>query len=249
MKRHTRTALATVLACASLPAAAADDDAWHGSVGFDAWLFVLDGTATLRGREVNVNTSFKDTFDLLGHIDSILAGSGEFGKGRYRFVGDFMHLDFGIPEDRGDVDLKIQQAGGVLAYRTQGDATGADGYFDVLAGVRWFNVELGFDSDGPLGLEVSGEEDTVHAVLGFRGDNKITDHIHLNYRADVGGFQRDDNSLLLYGGMTYKFENNFYFNAGVKVLSLKFDEERSGTDRFSHRLRYYGPQFGGGWSF
>jgi hypothetical protein len=244
---RSRVVLAAALCCASLPVLA-DDDAWHGSLGFDAWLFVVDGSLTVRGNEAFVHTSFKDTVDLLAHIDSLFAGSGEIGKGRYRLLLDGMHLDFEIPENRGNVDLKLEHLEGAFAYRASGDATGADGYIDVLAGARWFNMELGVRGGGPLGLGVSGEKDTVQPFLGFRGDNRVSEHMHLNYRADFGGFQHEDNSIQLYGGFTYRCDNGWFLNTGVRALSLNFDEG-SGDTRFSHRLRYVGPQLGGGFGF
>jgi hypothetical protein len=247
-QRRLRVPLALALAGASLPVLAADDDAWHGNVAFDGWLFVLDGTVAVRDRETNVNTSFKDTADLIGHANSLLGLSGELGKGRFRFVGDGMHLDFDIPENGGEVDLTHERFDGALAYRTQGDASGADGYFDLLAGVRWFNIKLGFRGDGPLDLAVKGEQDTIQPILGFRGDHKATELIHLKYRADFGGFQRDDNSMQLYGAMSFQFQNGWFLDTGVRALSLNFDDG-SGDTRFSHRVRYIGPQFGGGWRF
>src|SRR5436190_23506207 len=71
--RHVRTRIliAATLACAAMPAFATGDDAWHGSLGMDGWLFVLDGTLTVRGHESNINTSFKDTADLIGHANSL----------------------------------------------------------------------------------------------------------------------------------------------------------------------------------
>ena len=248
--RHVRTRIliAATLACAAMPAFATGDDAWHGSLGMDGWLFVLDGTLTARGHESNVNTSFKDTADLIGHANSLFGFNGELGRGRFRVVMDGMHLDFDLPEDRGEFDLTLERFDGVLAYRTEGDASGAEGYFDLLAGVRWFNIKLGFRGDGPLDLAVKGEQDTVQPVLGFRGDHKATELIHLKYRADFGGFQRDDNSMQLYGAMSFQFQNGFYLDSGVRALSLNY-EDGAGDTRFSHRVRYIGPQFGGGWRF
>ena len=49
--RRTRTLFALALAGASVPALAADDDAWHGHIAFDGWLFVLDGSLAVRDRE------------------------------------------------------------------------------------------------------------------------------------------------------------------------------------------------------
>lgn len=242
-------AIAAVAASAAAPVSAADDDAWHGSFNTNSWLFVNHGSVTVRGQQVDVDTTFKDAVDALSDVSSLFAASAEFGKGRYRGVVDFLHLGLEVTEDIGPglkVKPTIQYGEAAFAYRSTGEPDGSSGYFDLLFGARVMNIEVELNGLGPLGFRRSGSQDTVQPFLGVRGDSKVSEKWHWNYRVDIGGFQQDDSSLQAYLGMTYHRNENWFMNFGIRALRMNY-EDGSGSSLFEHRLTYIGPQLGGGY--
>lgn len=241
--------IAAVAAIAAAPAWAADANALHGSVNTNSWLFVNHGSVTVRGQQADVDTTFGDAVDAISDLSSLFAASVEFGKGRYRGVVDFLHLGLEVTEDIGpglEVKPTIQYGEAAFAYRTAGESDGSDGYVDLLFGARAMNIEVELNGLGPVGIRRKGSQDTVQPFLGVRGDSKVSEKWHWNYRVDIGGFQQDDSSLQAYLGMTYHRNESWFMNFGVRALRMNY-EDGSGSNRFEHRLTYIGPQFGGGY--
>jgi hypothetical protein len=138
---------------------AAPANGWQFSFTPYGWMTNLNGDATVRGREVEINEDF---FEIVEKSDSLLAWMSYFEarKGRFAFFTDFVWADLGFP---GHIDVQrsrplatlnisgkaqldyesfIVQSG--IAYEVaswQGNAGGHTA-FDLLGGARYWNQEV-----------------------------------------------------------------------------------------------------------
>src|SRR5205823_5171321 len=83
----------TTMALNSSSASSADSDsaAWQFGVNVPLWAAGITGTGTVKGRERNVDITFKDLWD---HLDTSLALGASARKGKLGFFGDVGYMKF-----------------------------------------------------------------------------------------------------------------------------------------------------------
>src|SRR5438045_2433239 len=75
----------------SSSASSADSDSWQFGVSVPLWAAGITGTGTIKGRQRNVDITFKDLWD---HLDTSLALGASARKGRLGFFGDVGYMKF-----------------------------------------------------------------------------------------------------------------------------------------------------------
>ena len=170
------TGLAFVLCCflaIALPAKAetgSDPERWVFAGAAYLWAAGVEGTDAA-GDEIDVSFT-----DLLDDLDGAIMGIVSAQKGRWTLIADFLYLSIhqetsstanliGIPVKL-DVDVKLKGFVSTfgVAYRViDGDVAS----LDLLAGARYFKLDLDFDADvGASKIKYSDSEDVLDGIIG-----------------------------------------------------------------------------------
>ena len=154
-------------------------DAWTFSATPYAWVTLLNGSATVKGRTADVNVDFNDLMDLVRHSEipkDLLALMGYFEarKGRLSLFADLVYLKIGLDasmtRSRGvdELNATVGASAGLkfemfiaelaAAYEVaRWGATGAPGSgtaIDVFAGARawWQKADASLTASGTLNI-------------------------------------------------------------------------------------------------
>lgn len=209
-------------------------DEWRSALILYAWGLGMDGTATIRGNEVEVDKSFSD---LLDDLDAALSLRFEAHKGRWGFFLDGMYTRLKPEEDTPigtvTVDVKswIAEAGGLYHFN---DTVAA------LYGVRYQDMDVNLEFPRRT---VGAKQDWVDGFVGLRLVPVRTEKWAVFLRADVGGGDSDFvwNASL---GAQYRFNRNWSAIAAYRVLAN--DVEKDG---FRWDVNYQGLGLAVGYSF
>ena len=239
--------MAFVLCCflgTALPAEVeigSDPDRWEFGGSAYLWAAGVKGTDAA-GDEIDV--SFSDVLkDLDGGIMGIIAAN----KGKWTLIADIIYLSIhqetsstadiiGIPT-KIDVDVKLKGFVSTfgVAYRVIDDE---DLNLDILAGARYFKLDLDFSSDiGGSKVKYSDTEDVLDGIIGAQAIIDLSERWYLSCYADVG---TGDSELTwqVWPGVGYRLEN-IDVVAGYRYLAWKTDDGEAIDD-----LSFSGPMLG-----
>jgi hypothetical protein len=210
------------------------------------WAAGVEGTSA-EGDEIDVSFT-----DLLGSLEGGLMGILAARKGRWTLIADVLYLS--IHEDTSstakligfpvklDVDVKLKGFVSTLgaAYRViDEDMTS----LDLLAGARYFNLDVDFDADVGAGkIEYSDSGDALDGIIGGQALISLTDRWYTSFYGDVGA---GDSKLTwqAWPGVGYRFENVDAV-AGYRHLAWETDDGDTFKD-----LSFSGPMLGVKFSF
>jgi len=242
------------------PAVAAEEktdkqSGWDFHVAPYLWAVSMNGDATVKGQEADVDVSFSDIWDELNYAFMM---EYEARKGRWGLWGNTIYANLG--KSNADVDgFEIeptvnalwQGIGGFYRLGTWGlaDAPGkrtpsvtVDTYF----GARYTYIDLRLDIKG---LDnVDGDSHWVEPLVGIRTRWDLSEHWTINLTGDIGGVASGSdfawNTLGLIG---YRFSLLGYKNAqavaGYRALSQDYTDG-SGNNKFEWDVTLYGPILG-----
>ena len=256
-----------LLACAYWPAharttraASPSPGAWTFEVApFSLWLPALDGNATVRGREADVDVSISEfTETLIDHLKFAAVSRFEAHRHDLILTLDLVYLD--LQEDDatgplgGDIKLEYSQlslefgAGYRLGTWPLGAASHPQVSLDILGGGRY--VRLGADLEitggGPLGadLEVDKDVDWIEPFIGARFRLMLSKSLSLAIRGDAGGFGiGSDMTWALVNTLQIQLSRRSVLLLGYRILDIDY-EQGSGTTRFVYDIMMHGPTVG-----
>jgi opacity protein-like surface antigen len=218
----------------------------------DEWQFTL--TPYLWAPSISGNMKFSlpvgsgegkadvSSSDYLENLQFAAMLSFEAAKGRWSILSDFLYFEFSdsnrdatvpglgvgsgfaINADTGLKALVFSMAGAYTVFKNQ------NGNFDVLAGLRYANVEgkVDLNINGPLpagwrSSRFSESEDFIDPIIGFRGKLLLGKNWFMPYYFDIGGFSVDsDLTLQAYAGIGYRFTDWFSLSLGYRYLYYDF---------------------------
>jgi hypothetical protein len=139
------------------------------------------------GVDVDVSTGdILDSLDLGAMLQLEARHSSNFGAMvNYAFMDLGKKVDgpLGFTQVKADIFQGILE--GFASYRFTFDKSTLDTY----AGVRWWDINLGVDTNTPLGSRhYNRDEDWVDPVLGARWLPRVAEQWRLLLQGDVGGF-------------------------------------------------------------
>lgn len=216
-------------------------DSWEfgGSAYF--WAAGVEGTDSA-GDEIDV--SFSDVLkDLDGGLMGILAAQ----KGRWTLLADVIYLSInqetsstaniiGIPTKL-DIDVKLKGFVSTfgIAYRVKESDTVS---LDLLAGARYFKLDVDFDVDvGGKKIKSSDSGDVLDGIVGAQAIIDLSERWYLSFYADVGA---GDSKLTwqAWPGFGYRYKNVDVV-AGYRHLEWETDNGDTFKD-----LNFSGPMLG-----
>lgn len=230
---------------------------WEHNVLLYGWVPDIDGTLNFDipggGSSAGVSAS-----DLIDSLDGVFMGAYEGRKGKWSVKLDLLYLDlenssqqtvsiggpgFQASSNQGMTGTQIGLYGGYTAARTD------DYVFDVIAGVRYFEIDadVQLQFTGPLppqgpNLNLSQSVELWDAVVGVKGAYVVNEDWYLPYHLDVGAGD-SDLTWQAVAGVGYRFD---WGSVLAAYRHLYYDQGSSG---FIQDLEFSGPAIGLSFSF
>jgi hypothetical protein len=240
-------------------------DKWEFTIAPYIFFSVIDGDVTVRGQESSVDVGFSGIFDALDFGAQL---HFEARRNRFGLLGDLTYLKLSADEDFTrsraalSADLEIQQwiieFGGF--YRvgewSAGRETPRKLAFDVLAGGRYWNLDIDLDLSLAVlnqtrSTRLGADENWVDPFLGARFTANITKNLLFNFRGDIGGFGISgcsDFSYYIIALLGWQFYRNTTLMLGYRVLYVDY-ANGSGEDQFEFDVTMSGPVLGVAYQF
>ncbi len=202
----------------------------------------ISGDMTIKGIESEVDADFSDILDNLNgvftvHLDAVWNQKW----------GGFIDLNWlNLEADKttppgGTVTPKFTSIISEFAgfYRLNKDAH----TFDILAGIRYTDMDLKLEFSGPLGIR-KGNESWVDPMFGLRWRWKFADKWAFIARGDIGGFGAgSDFTWSGIGLIDWRPWKNVGFLLGYRALYQDY-ETGSGSEKFVFDATIHGPLLG-----
>jgi hypothetical protein len=208
---------------------AMDENAWQFGLSIPLWAPQIDGTATVRGRQKNLNISYNT---LRQHLDAVFALEVEARKGKFDFYGDVGYMKFSAGGFTLSSGLKFLFADAGVGYVLVKTESEHPFLLEATAGARYWYASTWLSS-APLAFRAAKTWNVVDPVLGFRGSQYFTRKLHLDFQADGGGFNLSHNTDWTWMAsveLSYDFVKWFTLSAGYQALALD-ESEGGGADK------------------
>jgi len=257
--------IAFILAAFALSVAAEEKPAesgWEFQIAPYLWAISMDGTATVKGLEADVDVSFHDIWDELNFAFML---EYEARKGRWGLWGNTIYANLGNSDVEGPFGLtKIdptvtalwQGLGGFYRLGTwnladapakKAPSVTVDTYF----GVRYTYLETKIDFEGVFSSFINNidqDKSWFEPLIGVRTIWDFSERWMLALAGDVGGVAfGSDFAWAASGLIGYKFnllgEDNARVFAGYRALYQDYTDG-SGTDKFQWDVTLHGPMAG-----
>jgi hypothetical protein len=261
MKKIVLGLLGLMLLTTFSPTVAGAADDWKFAITPYLWGAGVNGTATVKRHEADVDKSFGD---ILNDLDFAAMVNLQARKGRFGLYTDVTYLGLSdttpvtspagvkLLEAKTELDSWIVDFGGSWEVARWGQAAqGKEGFADLFVGGRYWSVDTEITADGPFFAgerKVSRTVGWVDPVVGARFAADLTPKLQLICRADVGGFEIGDASKLTWsaaGYLGWRFSPLVSAWAGYKHLAV----ERENDKGDSIDLAFSGPVLGVSFSF
>lgn len=254
--------IAGLMLTACVPAAFAEEkpaanSGWEFRVAPYMWFLSLEGDATVKGQESDLDLGFSDIWDELN-----IAGMLTFDarKGKWGIFGDMTAANLGKKKTVGGIridptiKMALLTAGGSYQlgkWKLSDTAVTDVPVFTVegLFGVRYTHLDVELDfKNAPL-PDASGDKGWFDPLIGARAFIDFSDHWALAITGKVGGFGLgSDFTWGAMGTIGYRFrlfseENNARFAAGYRAIYQDYSDG-SGSDRFEWEVTLHGPILG-----
>jgi len=238
--QHPTSAAATLSAPG---AAAASSSGWSYIV--EPYLLApsMSGTSGVHGLTSDVNAS---AGDILGALDFGAMLYLEMRNPQWAISLDATYMDLGASGATrlGGVAIDLKQSGITAAgYRR------IQPWAEVMVGLTFNQIQGSLKGSGPLGVDLSGDQNWVDPYLGIRLSAPRGDKWRLGFLGDIGGFGiGSDFAWQVFPEVGYRFNPLFELTGGFRALGMDY-KSGSGNQEFVYDLVTYGPQLGAKFHF
>ena len=191
-------------------------DRWRSSIFLYLWGTSLNGTAAVRGNEVNIDESFSDLVDNLAGAFSARFESQK-GKWGYFLDGMYVSLDPSTNTPAGTINTDVKQfifeAGGVYHFSP---------VIQGLFGARYQDMEV--DISLPMIGTVGGDQNWTDGFIGIRLVPVRTEKWGVWLRGDVGVVGDSDTTWNAVIGAGYNFNPRWSAALAYRILSNDYSE-------------------------
>ena len=240
MSSKTRTMVASLALLAV--ASQADAAEWQHEIAPYLWGSAMDGTVGIGDVTAAADLSFSDILD---NLEFGFMGTYRASRDRYSITFDALYMGLGVTE-RGPngllkADIDVDQVGLAADF----------GYalterFTILAGLRYTDLDAQIRASGPLGNELSAEEQQswVDPVIGARYSWPLAERWSATLRGDIGGFGVGS-EFAVQGVATLRWQVSPRTGVLLAYRYLEMDyEDGSGDDFFKYDMAISGPALG-----
>lgn len=194
---------------------------WKNEVTIYGWLPSISATTPLPSGDG------MDAKDILDDLKMVFMGGYTGRNDTWSVFADLIYFNLGDSKNYtfpivGDAyvsyDLKalVVQAGAGYHLVNSGD-----GLLDVIAGVRYLDLEVEVNTDLFVSRNVSGSKDFTDVFIGVRGYKNINENWYIPYEADIGTGD-SELSWQLFAGVGYRYD---WGDIKLGYRYLEFDME------------------------
>ena len=227
-----------VIVCAGANSArAADDEAdrWRLITTPFLWASALEGDATVRGVDLNIDLGFDDLLDV---TDFGMQMYLELRRNKFGFFAAPNYLKLSGDANAGPLSASFEQkwwtveGGGFVNLVNTGDEKPFT--LDLIAGIRYWNVDtdISIEGAGPLGvdLNIGSTLELLDPIVGLRMRAYITRKLSISIRGDVGGFDISEGDTSRFswqaiGLLGYDLTRRFTVLGGYRALGIDAKED------------------------
>ena len=192
-------------------------DRWRSTIYLYLWGTSLNGTAAVRGNEVNIDESFSDLVDNLAGAFSARFESHK-GKWGYFLDGMYVKLDPSATTPAGTINTDVKQfiseVGGVYHFSP---------VIQGLFGARYQDMEL--DLSFPTMGTLSRKRSWIDGFIGIRLVPVRTEKWGVWLRGDVGVVGDSDTTWNAAIGAGYRFNPRWSALLAYRILSNDFSQD------------------------
>jgi len=226
---------------AAAPAEAQEAGDWHLLVQPYLMVPAMNGDATVRGIDAEVDVGRKDVVKNLniGFLGYVEASNGLWSVG---VDTNYMNLD--ANDDDALVAANAAQTAiqPMLYYRVTR-------YLDILAGARYNSVKLSLESPFPQIDGASRKKDWIDPIVGLRFQAPVSAGIDAAMLANIGGFGiGSDIAVQLRPMVNFSIARNITIDAGYQFIYMDY-KNKSGSQRFVYDVTTDGPIIGATFRF
>ena len=233
---------------------------WQFSFTPFLWAPAMSGTQTIRGQEVDVDSSIVEGIEnVTDNFQLAVMGRFEARCREWSILVDLIYLNLGNEAEVGvvggapiDADWEMTNLTlqAMVGYRFAELPLGCPGpcftptvSFDALAGVRYYYMDAEIDlQPGPT---FEGSQNWLDPVVGLRVLFHVTPALTFNVAGDVGGFGvGSDLSWRLVAGFDYRLNGCVSLDAGWAILDVDYED-----GSFAYDVNQSGPYLGATFRF
>jgi hypothetical protein len=161
----------------------------NGPTSSDQWKFTvapylmmpwMDGTAAVKGREIDVNIA---PSEILSNLQFGAMGAFEARKGKWAVGVDAIYMALGTTVDTPPADIDFNQG----AYTFTGLRQLND-KVDFVFGTRWNVLQSKLGFKGPMGATLEETKQWVDPIVGLKWRQPLGGKWHFTLQGDIGGF-------------------------------------------------------------
>jgi len=187
-----------------------DTNTWQQEITVYGWLPTISATTPFPESP----GSSIDTSDILDDLKMAFLGTYAARYDKWSFVADVIYADIGnsatqaitFPEGTFDatvgVDMKTLLMNAGIGYNI---VDSENLLLDLVAGVRYLDLEVDVSTNLPRHPGISASEDFVDFTIGARGFYNINENWYLPYEADIGTGDSKV-SYQLFAGVGYRYD-------------------------------------------
>lgn len=239
------------LLIAQLSYAQTDDEGWQLSIGPHLWLANVNGDATIRGQQFDIDIDFDDIID---NAEGALMLRIEAQKGRFGLFLQPNYLKLSKDAERVVANLEVKffmvEFGGFYELARFGQDPATPTTVDFLVGGRYWGLTTDLTVDDPvLGSgEREADRDLIDPTVGLRLKTFLVDRVKFSVWGDVGGFDVSDNSSdfswQAAGTLSYIISEKFDIFAGYRAIRIETDDDNDIGTTDELNLTFQGPVIG-----
>lgn len=219
---------------------AAQDDGWKFTFSPYFWGVSMNGKSTVGQNQSDVDISFSDILD---NLNMAVMGDLRLEKGHWAIQSNFLWAELEADKAVGPLNINVEPTLSIV--EVDGRYRMTDN-FELIAGARYYDLEIDFNITGALGVAVSGSEDWIDPYAGIVFSYPFNDRWTFGARGDIGGFGvGSDFAFQLWGLFDYRFgkskRHSFVF--GWRHLDFDYDTG-GGNQRFELDTYLTGPIMG-----
>ncbi len=189
-----------------------DTSIWQNELTIYGWLPTID----MNTRWGDSSTDSSDMMpDIIDDLKMVFIGTYAVRYNKWSFITDVMYIDLGdsatgthtFPGGETavatvDMDIKSLLVNAGVGYNL---VDTEKNILDIVAGVRYMDLEVNVNSDLPRHPGQSASDDLLDGIIGLRGSYTFNENWYLPYYADIG---TGDSELTyqLFAGIGYRYD-------------------------------------------
>jgi hypothetical protein len=212
--------------------------------GSDQWKFKLapylmgaamDGSVTIRDRDIDVDVSAGDIFS---NLKFGFMGYFEVKKGPWGFASDTIYMKLGVVSERPSANVDFDQ----LAWTFLGIRE-ISPWADFIFGARWNRLGGNLDLKN-LNIQLQQTKNWIDPVIGIRMSTSQENRVHAALQVDIGGFGAgSDFAWEVFPTAGVNLGRRATLAFGYRWLGIDY-KSGSGNQRFAYDVISQGPTIG-----